>query len=100
MFECVAAITDSLDPSLIPDFPLPSSKSSGETALLDWIFNQITPEKAGSGPFAAALLLATCKTAVNSEGVVRYTQLLSEVADRVSDYTRVSVYDVRIVIEM
>ena len=90
VFECVVAVTNMLDPALIPDFPLPTPKSTGDAALLDWIFSQITPERAGSGPFAAALLLATCKSAINQEGVGRYAQLLTQVADKVSDYTRVS----------
>ena len=58
--------------------------------MLDWIFGQISSEKAGSGPLSAALLLAGCKSAINQYGVSRYVQLLNSVADKMTDYTQVS----------
>ena len=62
---------------------------SGEKALLDWIFSQITSDKAGSGPLSAALLLSGCKSAINQYGTPRYIQLLNSVADKMTDYTQV-----------
>jgi hypothetical protein len=73
--------------SLVPEFTLPDSNSSGERALLNFIFKEVTPDKAGSGPFAASLLMATLKSALNQHGIDRYLKLVGNIADLIADYS-------------
>lgn len=53
-------------------------------------FIEITPEKTGSGQAAAGLLLATFKSVIKHDGLSRYFNMLTRVADRIADHTQVS----------
>lgn len=60
----------------------------------------MTPDKAGSGPFAASLLMATLKSALNQHGIDRYLKLVGNIADLIADHSTKFTNEVKDALEL